>query len=258
LSAAPNPSTILITGATGAIGGALAEIYARPGITLILQGRNAGRLAELEGICQAKGAKVALGVKDVRELDSYLAWLDEVCGYQAIDLLFVNAGVNMNIGANGEGESWEETRELIEVNVLAALATVNRVLPSMRARKKGQIALMSSLAAYFGLPVTPSYCASKAAIKTYGEALRGWLAPEGIGVSVVMPGYVESQMCHNMPGPKPFLWPADRAARYIKTELTTNRPRISFPFPLNLGTWLLSVLPPALSERILRQLHYGG
>jgi short-subunit dehydrogenase len=248
----------LITGATGGIGSALAEVYAKPGITLILQGRNGGRLTELERICQAKGAKVTLCAQDARELGGYMAWLDEVCAREAIDLLFVNAGVNTSIGAKGEGEQWDETRELIEVNVLAALATVNRVLPSMRARRTGQIALMSSLAAYFGLPITPSYCASKAAIKVYGEALRGWLSPEGIAVSVVMPGYVESKMCRNMPGPKPLLWPSERAARYIKKGLTANRPRISFPFPLNLGTWLLSVLPPALSERILRQLHYGG
>jgi short-subunit dehydrogenase len=248
----------LITGATGGIGRALAETYARAGITLILQGRNASALTELGDICQAKGARVVLSARDVRELDSYLSWLDELCVREAIDLLFVNAGVNTSIGANGKGEAWEKTRELIEVNVLAALATVNRVLPSMRARKSGQIALMSSLAAYFGLPITPSYCASKAAVKAYGEALRGWLAPEGICVSVIMPGYVESQMCRDMPGPKPFLWPAGRAARHIKNELMRDRPRISFPFPLNLGTWLLSVLPPALSVRLLRRLHYGG
>jgi short-subunit dehydrogenase len=191
-------------------------------------------------------------------LDLYSAWLDKVCLAEQVDLVFVNAGVNTNIGVNGEGERFDAVRELIEVNVLAAIATVDRILPSMRKRKRGQIALMSSLAAYVGLPLTPSYCASKAAIKSYGEALRGWLAPEGIRVNVIMPGYVDSAMCRNMPGPKPLLWPADRAARYIRRGLALNRARISFPFPLNVGTWLLSVLPPALSERILRHLNYGG
>jgi hypothetical protein len=114
----------------------------------------------------------------------------------------------------------------------------------MRARRSGQLALISSLAAYYGLPVTPSYCASKAALKAYGEAIRGWLASEGVRVSVVMPGYVESQMCREMPGPKPFLWSAERAAQHIRLGLARNRARISFPFPLNLGTWLLAVLPP--------------
>jgi len=79
-----------------------------------------------------------------------------------------------------------------------------------------------------------------------------------VRVTVVMPGYVESRMCHEMPGPKPFLWSAERAARHIRRRLQENPARISFPFPLNLGTWLLAVLPAAVSQRILRWLKYGG
>ena len=220
--------------------------------------RNAARLAELSAQCEARGARVLTRVLDVRNRDELSAWLREVCDQEAVDLVIVNAGVNTNIGSAGAGERWEDTEALIEVNVLAAMATVEAVLPSMRARGAGQIALISSLAAYFGLPVTPSYCASKAAVKVYGEALRGWLEPEGIRVNVVMPGYVESQMCRDMPGPKPFLWPADKAARFIQRGLARNRPRISFPFPLNFGTWWLSVLPPATSQRILRLIGYRG
>lgn len=252
------PRTVLITGATGGIGGALVESYAEPGNTLILQGRNAQRLAEQAAFAQARGARVLTQVLDVRDRVALSAWLREVCAQEQVDLLIVNAGVNTNIGPDGAGERWEDIEALIDVNLLAAMATVDGVLPSMRARGAGQIALISSLAAYFGLPVTPSYCASKAAVKVYGEALRGWLAPEGVRVNVVMPGYVESQMCHDMPGPKPFLWPADKAVRVIRRGLERNRPRISFPFPLNFGTWWLSVLPPAISERILLLIGYRG
>jgi short-subunit dehydrogenase len=252
------PRTVLITGATGGIGGALAEVYAEPGNTLILQGRNTDRLSELAALCEAGGARVLTRALDVRDRNELSAWLKAVCQRETVDLVIVNAGVNTNIGSRGEGERWEEVQALIEVNVLAAMATVDAVLPSIRGRGKGQIALMSSLAAYFGLPATPSYCASKAALKAYGEALRGWLGPEGIRINVVMPGYVESQMCRDMPGPKPFLWPAKRAAHFIKRGLARNQARISFPFPLNSGTWWLSVLPPVISERILRLLNYGG
>ena len=251
------PRTVLITGATGGIGGALAEVYAEPGNTLILQGRNTNRLAELSVICEAQGARVLTCTLDVRNLKELAAWLHEICEQEKVDLVIVNAGVNTNIGPQGAGERWEDVQALIEVNVLAAMATVDAVLPSMRARGEGQIALISSLAAYFGLPVTPSYCASKAALKVYGEALRGWLHSEGVRVNVVMPGYVESQMCSDMPGPKPFLWTAEKAARTIKRGLARNQPRISFPFPLNLGTWLLSVLPAGISEWILQRLNYG-
>src|SRR5690606_26373643 len=111
---------------------------------------------------------------------------------------------------------------------------------------------------YRGLPIAPSYSASKAAIRAYGEGLRDWLKPEGIRVSVIMPGYVESPMCHAMAGPKPFLWSADKAAQRIRLSLHANRARITFPFPLALGCWLLGALPPTLSGWILRRLGYGG
>ena len=249
---------ILITGASGSIGGALAREYAAPGVTLILHGRNQALLDALAVDCEQRGACVRLFCFDVRDITRLQTWARGISAEMSLDLVIANAGMNIDIGAQGQGERWEEVEALLDTNVRAVLALVDSVLPLMRARRHGQIALVSSLAAYFGLPVTPSYCASKAAIKAYGEGLRGWLATEGIRVNVIMPGYVTSPMCEAMPGPKPFQVTAARAASLIRLGLQNNQARISFPFPLNLGTWFLAVLPASVSIRIIRWLGYCG
>lgn len=251
-----NPATVLITGATGGIGGALAEAYACPERLLILHGRSEERLRALAERCRGRGAAVQTMSLDLRDCEALMGWLEALDRQLDIDLAIVNAGISSHIGPQNEGESWETVSVLLDVNVRAAMAMVTALLPGLRRRGRGQLALVSSLSAYYGLPLTPAYCASKAALKAYGEALRGWLAPEGVAVNVVLPGFVATAMSARFPGPKVFVMPPDKAARIIQRGLAKNQARISFPFPLDLGMWWLSVLPPSLSQWILRALHY--
>ncbi|HEY5718732.1 MAG TPA: SDR family NAD(P)-dependent oxidoreductase [Motiliproteus sp.] len=252
----PDQKRVVITGATGAIGSALAQHYAQPNTCLLLQGRSQEQLQRVAERCRQQGADVLIYSFDLTDQQALLDWCTTLCCDHVPDILIANAGMNIHAQSATQGESWQAQQQLLNLNINSTLLLTNRLAEAMQRRGQGQIVLISSLAGYFGLPVTPSYSASKAAIKAYGEGLRGWLAPHGVGVTVVMPGYVASPMCHAMPGPKPFLWKPEKAARTIARGVARNQARISFPFPLNFGSWWLAVLPASLSLWILRRLGY--
>jgi len=252
------PTTVLITGASSGIGAALARCYAEPRRTLILHGRDGVRLAGVARECEARGARVVLTSFDLRDGEATVAVLRDLSIEHEIDLGIVNAGVSSSIGSGEEAESWERARAVLSVNLDGAIATMAGVLPEMRRRGTGQIALLSSLAAYVGMPVTPVYCASKAALKAYGEALRGWLAPHGVAINVVMPGFVRTAMSDRFTAAKPWMMSPEEAARRIRRGLEYNHARIAFPRPLAWGMWALSVLPTGMSQRILRTFGYAS
>src|SRR5260370_11318377 len=158
------PATVLITGATGGIGSALARHYAEPQRTLILHGRDPGRLAGLTRDCEARGAHVVSTSFDLRDGAAAVAALRQLSGTHRIDLAIVNAGVSSMIGRGEEVENWDTARAVLAVNLDGALATVAGGLPEMRRRGAGQIALLRSFEAHIRHPVTAGYSASKSAI----------------------------------------------------------------------------------------------
>lgn len=234
---------IVITGASRGIGAALALRYADQHTVLGLIGRNKYDLSKVASQCEAKGAQIKIGTLDISDTSKLTQWLQSFDQSHPIDLLITNAGITNSIGKQGEAESIENIMKVLDINLHGTIHSIHAILDNMRQRGHGQLALVSSLGAYKGMPVTPAYCASKAAVKSYGEALRGWLAPEGIKVNVICPGFVESDMSDSFHAPKPFMITPDKAARIIIKGLKKNRANISFPFPLNLGMWFISFMP---------------
>jgi short-subunit dehydrogenase len=241
--------SILITGASSGIGEALALEYAEPGVALALGGRNAERLEAVAAACRARGAEVEVRVGDVRDRAAMAAWIEAVDDRRPLDLVIANAG----IASSGQDAS-ERTYAVFAVNVGGVFHTALPALARMRARGRGQIAIMSSLSAWIGLPSSVDYTASKAAVRVWGEALRRRHGRHGVRVSVVCPGFVTSRMTGGNRFRMPLLWPADRAARAIRRGLERNRGLIAFPWPLRLAVYVGALLPSRLADFVAARL----
>ncbi|MEI6560269.1 MAG: SDR family NAD(P)-dependent oxidoreductase [Rhodospirillaceae bacterium] len=246
-----DPQCILITGASSGIGAALAKLYAGPGRTLALTARNEARLEEVAARCRWLGADVLSASLDVRDAGALAGWIAEVERQRPIDLGVANAGVAL--GANGADDSAEAVRLTFATNVDGVLNTVLPLMAPMRQRRRGQIAIVSSVASFRGFPGSAAYCASKAAERLYGEGLRGDLAPFGVGVSVICPGFIRTPMTAANPFAMPLLMEPERAAAIIRHGLARNRARIAFPWPTYAVCWLLGVLPPSWTDGLLRR-----
>ncbi len=240
---------VLITGASSGIGEALALLYAAPGVTLSLSGRDSERLEAVGRACRAAGAEVSAEVLDVTVRDAMAVWTRARDTVRPLDLVIANAGVS-----GGLGENIAVTQRIFAVNVDGVLNTVLPALELMRPRKRGHVAINSSLASFRGVGGAPAYSATKAAVRVWGEGLRGALAPENIGVSVICPGFVVSRMTAVNKFPMPFLMDTEKAAEIIKRGIAANKGRIAFPGVMMFGVWLLAALPDAVADWVTRKL----
>jgi short-subunit dehydrogenase len=243
-------SSIVLTGASSGIGEALALDYAAPGVALALTGRDAERLEAVASACRAKGATVVAGTIDVTDRERFLPWLTDFDAAHPVDLVIANAGISIDKD-NSSLDDFSIIRKTLDVNINGVLNTVEPLLQPMIARKRGQIGIVSSLAGFIGLPYSASYNASKAAVRVWGESIRYVLKKDGIGVSVICPGFVVSRITAEAPFPMPFMMTASRASSIIRRGLAANKPRIAFPIGTKAGVWLGSILPGSWTARLL-------
>jgi short-subunit dehydrogenase len=231
----PLRQSVVITGASKGLGEALARLYANPGRTLGLLGRDRHRLEAVATRCRSQGAEVVIAALDVKDGPGLARWFEAFDAKHPVDLLIVNAGMFTGHG-KFTPETVQEMIELVRTNLEGAALTISAAVPMMRARQSGRIAIVGSLAALHPLADAPAYSASKAGVIAYGEALREWLAPDHVAVSLIYPGHIKTAQVEHHVGALPLMVSAETAARIIKRGLDRGRTSIAFPKTL---LWLI-------------------
>ncbi len=248
---------VVITGASSGLGAGLATSYAGSAVTLGLLGRDRQRLGATARACEARGARVSVAAIDVVDAAAMGCWLREFDREHPVDLLIANAGTSAGPAPNSPSEGVEIAANQVRVNLVGAINTIEPLLPSFCSRGRGHVAVVSSIAAYRGLPDSPGYCASKAGLRAYAEALRARLAPRGVGVTLVCPGFFDSPMTDRWNGATPFLATGAAAARKIKRGIDRGRRRVAFPWPLVFGLQFCDIAPAIVGDSILRRFRFS-
>jgi short-subunit dehydrogenase len=187
---------ILITGASAGLGAGMARMFAAKGRDLALCARRTDRLQELKAELTARhpNIKVAVAELDVNDHEQvpkvFAALGDELAG---IDRIIVNAGIGK--GARlGSGKLWAN-KATIETNLVSALVQIETAIEMFEKAGGGHLVLISSVLGNKGVPgIKAAYAASKAGVSSLGESLRAEYATGPIRVTVLEPGYIESEM----------------------------------------------------------------
>ena len=247
---------VLITGASSGIGRGLALELARRGAKLGLVARRRELLQELVSeISSGAGRNDADVLSLTADVSDQQAMRDAaerlLAAFGRIDVLIANAG----IGVSNPAVEFDAGKlaAVISVNVIGAANSVQAVLPEMIARGRGQLVVISSLAAYRGLPKSAAYCASKAAVSAMFESFRLDLGPLGIDVTIIHPGFIKTPLTAGRQARLPWLMECETAVKKILGAVEKRKKSYAFPWQLASIVRLGMIMPNFMYDAISRR-----
>lgn len=235
---------VLLTGATGGLGGAIARALAGEGAQIVLCGRREDALAGLRDALGSGHEVLACDLEDRAAVSALPARAG------AIDVLVANAAVP----ASGPALDYtpEQVDRALDVNLRAPVMLALALAPAMVARRRGQIVLMSSLSGRSGQAGTAIYSATKFGLRGFGQGLRGDLRSAGVGVSVVFPGFIrDAGMFHNSGAALPkgvgTSTPGE-VARAVVHAITADKGEVTVaPVAMRIGAAVAELAPDRLA-----------
>lgn len=243
---------VFITGASSGIGQALAERYHRAGWRLALAAR---RDFEMKSWANARGISddsCEMYSADVAQPDSIIAVGQACLARQGLpDVVIANAGISIGMDT-AERSDIDVMARVFATNNLGMAATFHPFVAAMARRGSGRLVGVGSVAGIRGLPGHGAYCASKAAVISYCESLRGELRASGVRVVTICPGYVDTPLTRENRYAMPFLLRpevfADKAFRVIESGASYS----VIPWQMGVAAKLLRLLPDAWFDRLLQ------
>ncbi|WP_267551066.1 SDR family oxidoreductase [Rhizobium rhizogenes] len=255
--ARPEHGVVWITGASSGIGRALALKLAEEGYKVAVTARSHDKLLTLQAEASSLPGSIVVvdgDVTNAEDMEHTIAAIEYQHG--AVALAVLNAGIYLP--ARGEDLNHEVFDRSFAVNLHGVVNCLIPAVRHMRARGYGQVALVSSLAGYAGLPGCAAYGATKAALINMAESLNFELDRMGIHIQLITPGYVETPLTANNKFAMPGILSAKEAAEVIAAGLKSPAFDISFPKSMVYRAKLLKLLPYGLYFRVVRYFMGSG
>lgn len=241
---------IWLTGASSGIGAALAQILLQQGHRLAVSARNA---RALQALAERFPQQVLLAPGDLTDAEQVKAIGERISEHWGgLDTAILNAGTCEYIDAQQFEAAMVE--RVMRANLFSASYCIEAALPLLRHGAQPHLVGVGSSVTYLPLPRAEAYGASKAALRYLFETLRIDLAAEGIAVTLVSPGFVDTPLTQQNDFPMPMRWPVDKAARHIAERLDKQPYEIAFPGPFIAALQLLAHLPKGLQLALGKRL----
>ena len=242
---------VFITGASGGIGQALAARFHAAGFRLALIARRADEVrswAESQGFAATRFAVYAADVRDIAAITG--VGRDCIASQGLPDVVIANAGISVGIDTAVLADL-EVMRATYETNNIGMAATFQPFLAAMQARGSGTLVGIASVAGVRGLPGHGAYCASKAAVISYCETLRGELRGSGVAVVTLMPGYIDTPLTKGNRYSMPFLMSAVDFADRAFAAIAAGASLRVIPWQMGWIARLMHLMPNGLFDRLV-------